>query len=196
MAIEELYADRLPEYYEMLAYHYERGEEWEKALEYLIKAGQKAQQAYANQEALGHYNQALEVCQRLGATVEPVTLLTLYAGKGAVHSLRSEYLSAVAAYQLLLEVTRQLGDRAREAETLSQIGFNFYWAHEFAQALEFSNQARALALQRGNQRILAVSISTIGAVYHVTGKLDQATRCIEEALRVGKEAGDKFIEGL
>src|SRR4030095_2948952 len=54
MAIEELYAERLPESYEMLAYHYERGEVWEKALEYLVKAGQKAQQAYANQEALDH----------------------------------------------------------------------------------------------------------------------------------------------
>jgi len=51
-AIEELYAERLPESHEMLAYHYERGEVWEKALEYLVKAGQKAPQAYANQEAL------------------------------------------------------------------------------------------------------------------------------------------------
>ena len=50
IAIEELYAERLPESYEMLAYHYERGEVWEKALEYLVKAGQKAQQAYANQK--------------------------------------------------------------------------------------------------------------------------------------------------
>src|SRR6185503_12328256 len=48
VAIEELYAERLPEYYEMLAHHYERGEVWEKALHYLVKAGQKAQQVYAS----------------------------------------------------------------------------------------------------------------------------------------------------
>src|SRR5262249_52791561 len=52
LAIEELYTERLAEQYEVLAYHYERGEVWEKALEYLVKAGQKAQQAYTNQEAL------------------------------------------------------------------------------------------------------------------------------------------------
>jgi predicted ATPase len=45
MAIEELYAERLPEFCEMLAYHYEQGEVWEKALAYLVQAGQKAQQA-------------------------------------------------------------------------------------------------------------------------------------------------------
>ena len=38
-AVEELYADRLPEQYETLAYHYVQGEEWPKALEYLVKAG-------------------------------------------------------------------------------------------------------------------------------------------------------------
>ena len=34
-AIEELYTDRLTEHYEELAYHYEQGEAWGKALEYL-----------------------------------------------------------------------------------------------------------------------------------------------------------------
>jgi inosine-uridine nucleoside N-ribohydrolase len=33
MAIEELYAERLAEFYEMLAYHYEKAEVWEKALQ-------------------------------------------------------------------------------------------------------------------------------------------------------------------
>jgi class 3 adenylate cyclase len=79
-AIEDLYAERLPESYEMLAYHYAHGEVWEKALEYLVKAGQKAQQAYANQEAREHYSRALDMCERLGQAVEPATRMTIYAG--------------------------------------------------------------------------------------------------------------------
>ena len=35
LAIEELYADRLAEHYEVLAYHFLRGEEWSRALHYL-----------------------------------------------------------------------------------------------------------------------------------------------------------------
>src|SRR5215510_13642 len=126
MAIEDLYAERLPESYEMLAYHYERGEVWEKALEYLVKAGQKAQQAYANQEALNHYSRALDMCERLGAAVEPATLMTLYTGKGAVHLFLSEWRASIEAHQHLLEVARQLGDRHKEAEALYQIGFGFF----------------------------------------------------------------------
>ena len=41
-AIEELYPDRLEEFYEMLAYHYARGEDLEKASQYLTFSGNKA----------------------------------------------------------------------------------------------------------------------------------------------------------
>src|SRR4029450_13177140 len=47
LAIEELYADRLAEQYEMLAYHFTKAEVWDKALDYLLKAAQKAAQAFA-----------------------------------------------------------------------------------------------------------------------------------------------------
>jgi len=196
MAIEELYAERLPESYEMLAYHYERGEVWEKALEYLVKAGQKAQQAYANQEAHEHYSRALDVCERLGEAVTPATRMTIYAGKGAVHFLLSEFLTSVGAYQGLLETARQLGDRNKEAEALYQIGFGFFRAHEFEKALKFSLQAQALALEIDNQYILAASLFVIAFVHAVTGKLDEATHGLKEALRVSRVAGEKGREGF
>jgi predicted ATPase len=196
MAIEELYAERLPESYEMLAYHYERGEVWGKTLEYLVKAGQKAQQAYANQEALDHYSRALDVCKRLGEAVEPATHMTIYAGKGAVHFLLSEFRASIEAHQRLLEVARQLGDRHKEAEALYQIGFGFHRSHEFEKALKFSRQAQALALEIGNQNILAASLFVIAFVHAVTGKLDEATHGLEEALRVSRVAGEKGREGF
>ena len=50
-AIEDLYADRLAEQYEMLAYHFAQGKEWDKALAYLCKAAEKATQAFAQRAA-------------------------------------------------------------------------------------------------------------------------------------------------
>jgi predicted ATPase len=196
MAIEELYAERLPESYEMLAYHYERGEVWEKALEYLVKAGHKAQQAYANQEAREHYSRAVDICERLGEAVEPATRMAIYAGKGAVHLLLSEFHASIEAHQRLLEVARQLGDRHTEAEALYQIGLGLFWAHEFEQTLEVSHQAQALAAEIGNQNILAGSLFVIAFVQAVTGKLDEATHGLAEALRISREAGEAGREGF
>ena len=44
-AIEALYADSLAEHYEALAHHYDRGDANDKAVEYLLKAGEKARRA-------------------------------------------------------------------------------------------------------------------------------------------------------
>ncbi len=60
-AIEELYADRVADQYEVLAHHFLRGEEYDRAREYLLKAGEKAARAFANREAFGFYEQALEL---------------------------------------------------------------------------------------------------------------------------------------
>jgi predicted ATPase len=50
-AIEALYAERLEEYYELLAYHYVRSGNKDKAVEYLDLANQKAARARAMEEA-------------------------------------------------------------------------------------------------------------------------------------------------
>ena len=50
-AIEQLYADRLMEYYEILAFHYEKAELWDKAAEYLSRSGHKARQMFSREES-------------------------------------------------------------------------------------------------------------------------------------------------
>jgi hypothetical protein len=50
-AIERVYADKLKEFYELLAFHYERAEEWEKAAEYLSRAGRKVGEIFSKDEA-------------------------------------------------------------------------------------------------------------------------------------------------
>jgi tetratricopeptide (TPR) repeat protein len=196
-AIEELYMDRLTEHYEELAHHYERGEMWEKALEYLVKAGQKTQQAYANREALAHYNRALTVCERLGDSVNPATLMTIHAGKGEAHFILSECPFAVEAYRSMLRAARQIGDHSKEAEALYQISESAYMAHEFDQALAYADQAKTVALAIGAKNILAASIFVPGQVAYVTGKPGAAALShFVEALRISREAEFKSLEGL
>jgi predicted ATPase len=77
-AIEEPYADRLADQFEVLAYHFMKGEEWAKALEYLLNAAEKATQAFAIREAVVLYNQALEAAGKLGAVVDPRTVMPIH----------------------------------------------------------------------------------------------------------------------
>jgi len=71
--IETLFAERLEEFYGLLAYHYARAESWEKAHTYLVRAGDQAGRLAADGEALAHYRQAIEAYQRaFGETWEPL----------------------------------------------------------------------------------------------------------------------------
>ncbi|MFH1242556.1 MAG: adenylate/guanylate cyclase domain-containing protein [Pseudomonadota bacterium] len=58
-AIETMFVDRIEEFYGLLAYHFAKAKEWEKAHQYLMKAGDQAGKIAADSEALAHYQQAL-----------------------------------------------------------------------------------------------------------------------------------------
>jgi class 3 adenylate cyclase len=63
-AIESLFAERLEEFYGLLAYHYAKAEVWDKAQAYLLKAADQAGQIAANAEALTLYEQAIAAYAR------------------------------------------------------------------------------------------------------------------------------------
>lgn len=82
-AIEQLYADRIEEFYELLAFHYEKAEMWDKAAEYLSRSGHKLRQIYSKEEGSGFFErknaavtklyQAASAQGSLGATLKAIT---------------------------------------------------------------------------------------------------------------------------
>ncbi len=94
-AIERLFADRLEEFYGLLAYHYARAEAWEKAQEYLLKAGDQAGRVAADAEALAHYRQALAAYARtFGEKWDPVQRAALERKMGEALFRRGEHQQA------------------------------------------------------------------------------------------------------
>ena len=67
-AIEEIYCERLKEFYEMLAYHYSKSDNLEKSYLYLKLSGEKAFGNYANQESYNFFLKSIEMLKRLPNT--------------------------------------------------------------------------------------------------------------------------------
>ncbi len=94
-AIETLFSDRLDEFSSVLAYHYAKAELWEKAQEYLFKAGDQAGRIAADAEALTHYEQALETYTRVfGDRWDPVQRASLERKMGEAFYRRGEHEKA------------------------------------------------------------------------------------------------------
>jgi len=68
--LEELYAGRIDDVVELIAYHYGRGQVWDKAVSYFRQAAVKAQRKSAHREALTSFEEALEALRRLPETPE------------------------------------------------------------------------------------------------------------------------------
>ena len=61
MVMEQLFHDRLPEFYETIANHYKQGHSHFKAVDYLIKSGEKCLKRFAIDEAHYYYRTAYEI---------------------------------------------------------------------------------------------------------------------------------------
>lgn len=60
-SIEHIFTERLHEFYGILSYHYIHGDNWDKAEEYMVKAGDEALKSSASNEALHYYQRAIEL---------------------------------------------------------------------------------------------------------------------------------------
>ncbi len=63
--IEILFAEQLEKFYAVLAFHFARAEDWDKAQEYLLKAGDHAGEVAGNAEAVDHYRQAIAASSKV-----------------------------------------------------------------------------------------------------------------------------------
>ena len=69
-AIEQIYPERLEEFYEMLAFHYSVSENSEKTYQYSELSGEKAMRNYSNWEAFRFYKEAINALNQLPETEE------------------------------------------------------------------------------------------------------------------------------
>jgi tetratricopeptide (TPR) repeat protein len=196
LAIEELYAERLAEQYEILAYHFSRGEEWAKALEYLLKAAEKAAQAFATREAITLYDQALEAAGQLGAAVNTRTLMTIHQAKSYLYFLLSDFERSRAEGERFLTLARQAQDRVSEGAALVRMAFASRWAHDFDRALAYARQAIAVGEEGDVRAALAGGLFITGIIHSTIGRLDQAKDEIDRALTVSRSGGDVFHQSL
>jgi len=79
-------------------------------------------------------------------------------------------------------------------QALFQAGNSYLFAHEFEKAVEYAEQAKALAIERHSTPMLAASKQLLGVVCLVTGKSTEATTFIEDSLRLSREADVKILE--
>jgi len=95
-SIEKVFGEKLHEFYGMLAYHFSRGENPDKAEEYLLKAGAEALKSSASNEALYYYEEALTLYLKKNPDVaDPAKVAMLEKNIAIALYNRGQYVEAV-----------------------------------------------------------------------------------------------------
>ena len=109
--IEELYADRLGEFYETLAWHFGRGEAWSKAIEYLLRAADKTRARFDYAQAARFCRDAIEILERHSGGSEDVGRAC--EALGDLESLLGDIEAANQAYDRAGEASPEPAARSR-----------------------------------------------------------------------------------
>src|SRR5438128_11398928 len=93
-----------------LAMHFELGRDFERAIEYLVQAGDNAAQLYANDEAEKHYSRALDLVERLPAEEQAAKRLIINQKRGGVNLALSRFDQAVDDFTRMRDEAQALGE--------------------------------------------------------------------------------------
>ena len=188
--LEDQLAETVESQPELLAHHCVQGETWEKAFDYLTKSGAKAREAYANQEAITFYTQALEVSEQITPTFGETRLLPVYEGRGLVWILLTRNEEAIADFHLMHQMARASGNQQKEGESLRRLTDAYYALGRSDEVEQYAQEARQLFEETGDQHILIQSLISLASVQRDRGNLPEADRHLEEALHISRREGD------
>ncbi len=117
--IEELHRDEIDPYVEVLAMHYDRSRNRPKAMAYTLLAGHRAQDRFANREAVDYYSRALQLSQHVADA--DLARWQAAVGLGDVQQHIGENEEAITFYQAALDERADAPPEVR-ADVMLRIG--------------------------------------------------------------------------
>jgi DNA-binding NtrC family response regulator/predicted ATPase/class 3 adenylate cyclase len=187
-ALEELYADRLVEQVDRLAYHARQGELWEKAVAYCCQAGAKARDGLAYREALICFDQSLAALAHVPVSpAMTAQAIDLRLDLCVLHIL-GEYGQSLTRLSEAEVLARALNDRARLGRVLVQKTFLLRMMADHPGAIAIGQQALAIAAELGDRAMEMAAAHRLAQPYCAIGEFGQAAALLRQNL-AALEAG-------
>lgn len=191
--IETGFADRLEEYYGLLAHHTQRADDVEKSCHYAQLAAQRAADRYANREAIAFYQQALALLDVTDAQSR-ARHFDLLHGLQAVYARIGQSQAQEAALNEMVRLAGLLADSDRlievyVAQAASYLGTDLQQAEQSARS--GLRLARVMGSASGEARALLQRAWVDRRLWRKRQAISQG----EAALAASRRAGDRRLEG-
>jgi class 3 adenylate cyclase/tetratricopeptide (TPR) repeat protein len=190
--LEEIYAGRIVDGAELLAYHYGRSAEDEKAVDYAILAAEKAQRRWAHTEALGQFGTALKRLDTMpDAGPNRIRRIDAIVKQSEIMFALGRHAEHVHALEGIRDVVESAGDPPRRAAWHCWTGLlSSLTGARPEVSIRYCREASTIAEANGLEEIRAIADSCLSQVYSLSGELRDALAAGEQALAAFEARGN------
>jgi tetratricopeptide (TPR) repeat protein len=188
-AIEQIYHDRLDEHYSVLAHHYQRSGNIEKAIEFLQKAGQQAVQRSANIEAITHLTAALDLLLTRPETPERTTqelTLRLAMGPPLMAAHGTVALAVEQNYTRARELCAQLDNPSQHVPVLWGLWRFHLMRGELRTTQVLAEKCLQIAEQTSKAELLIEAYYVAGTTFLFRGEFVRAQAALEQSVALSQ----------
>jgi len=185
-ALEKAYARNIDEHLGELAYHFLEAGEKDKALDYFLKAGEKATTVYANNEAASYFQSALKLLEeKEGKLREKVYVLERL---GDIKKLVGENDSCIRHWSDALLLWTQLNEKQNVSRLHCKIA-NVFWENMGATEKAKEHHEKALKILENEPENIELARLYEDMANHLTmiGDTTKALPWAEKALDLAKK---------
>jgi class 3 adenylate cyclase/tetratricopeptide (TPR) repeat protein len=187
---------REPERVNEIGRHFREAGDRERALPYIVEAGDKAARAYSTKIAIDYYGEAIQILE----SVDNIKLdKQAYEGLGSALSFANDISGAQENYERMLEIARNKGDAPMQVSALNKLSFiSALFFGQFEQAEKQVEEAESIA--RANEDMAGISESDLIRCIMCTAvaDFDGVVRYMDEVIDIGKTLGaeEQIATGL
>ncbi len=185
---------RVEEYTAVIAEHFERAREVERAAEWYGRAGRQARASYAPEAAIGFYRKALDFAREAGesgARSPARQEISWHDGLGEVLTMQARYAEATSAYEQMRGAAESVEDLVAQARAWNGLTAVREYQGDNRAALESASRAEQFALTAGNvpaaRSELAVALNRHGLASHRLGDAGSVRELGLRLIALGEE---------
>jgi tetratricopeptide (TPR) repeat protein len=188
LVMEQLFPDRLPEFCETLAFHFKQGRSLLKAVDYLIKSGDKCLKRYAVEESHHHFKEAFDLLSsKPDRTKEEDGLLIGLLIKWAlVFYYRGDFKGLTDLLFAHEDLAESLEDKARLGMFWAWFGFSLFIRDRFMDSYDYLLKALDLGEEIHDQQVVGYACTWLAWTCSGLGPLDEAVKFGERGHEIAK----------
>jgi adenylate cyclase len=186
VALEKAYAGKIDEHFGELAYHFLEGGDKDKALDYFLKAGDKAAKIYANAEATSYFQSALRLLERKeGEFQDKARVLEVL---GDIKNLVGEYDDCVKYWDEALQSCGHFDEKKRASRLHRKIA-NVLWDKKGEEERAKEHHEKALKiLEAMPESVEQASVyEDVAHMYYRTGDIPEASAWAGKGLDLARK---------